>query len=371
MDNPFDIPTSGQGDWDSALQGDFDALERGYHVTELTGMAVSTGQFLSITSGGMFVPYSANSPVSLPSAYAFTAASSGESLTALAWGIVRSLAVNSALIPGKTVYANNSGYAVSSGTQPVGIALDTGGLLVKLPGFNVASLGGGGGGVTQIRSLSDVNPAGLANNSILKWSNASSQFTMQVDSAGGGGTSHGFYGQVPFKQIVSAPAFATKGMLFCPAVNISVTALDALIAPGANSLSYQFSIVECSTPNTAVASIIAQDYVTASPITIVSSLPQRIVDNFSVVSLTAGHFYAFLLTQTNSTTTSSMAIYSNNDADIIHHTYHNIPQTPFINTGAFVDLTLNCTLASVTPPTSGAMALLDNNAYCLGITGNF
>jgi hypothetical protein len=110
MDNPFDIPASGQADWDSGLQQDFYAIERGYHVTERAGQAVSSGQVLWLNSGGFFFPYNPNSAATQPHAYAFTAAASGDSLTALGWGIVRSLAINSPVVPGQPAFCNASGF---------------------------------------------------------------------------------------------------------------------------------------------------------------------------------------------------------------------------------------------------------------------
>lgn len=137
MDNPFVIPTEGQADWDSALDANFTALERGYHLTERAGTDISTGQCLDLNSGGFFFP---NTGGIAPMAYAYTAASSGDSMTALAWGIVRSLGVNSALVCGKPVFANGSGFLSTSGVSsfPAGVALDNGGVLFSPLRFNNA-----------------------------------------------------------------------------------------------------------------------------------------------------------------------------------------------------------------------------------------
>lgn len=159
MDNPFVIETAGQADWDSALTANFQAIDRGYHITERAGVAVSTGQFLTLSSGGFFHPF--NPAVdSLAHAYAFTAAASGDSLTALGWGIVRSLGVNSALIVGEPVYANSGGFAVSSGTLALGVALSGWGVLVDPP-KNVSA--GGGGGYTPSYFTSSLAIAAVAN----------------------------------------------------------------------------------------------------------------------------------------------------------------------------------------------------------------
>lgn len=186
QDNQLAILSSGAADWDADLDANFAVIERGYHISEHAGQAISSGQVLALNSGGFFKPYDPTVTSMPPVAYAFTAAASGDSMQALAWGIVRSLDVNSLGAPGKVAYATLSGYltTVASGF-PVGIFTTGRGIL-----FNPDHGSGAGGtpGVTKVLSLSDVDPAGLADGSILKWSNASSKFTMQVDSAGGGGT---------------------------------------------------------------------------------------------------------------------------------------------------------------------------------------
>lgn len=186
QDNQLAILSSGAADWDADLDANFAVIERGYHISEHAGQAISSGQVLALNSGGFFKPYDPTVTSMPPVAYAFTAAASGDSMQALAWGIVRSLDVNSLGAPGKVAYATLSGYltTVASGF-PVGIFTTGRGIL-----FNPDhGSGGGGGGVTKVLSLSDVDPAGLADGSILKWSNASSKFTMQVDSSGAGGSS--------------------------------------------------------------------------------------------------------------------------------------------------------------------------------------
>lgn len=217
MDNPFVIETNGQADWDAALTANFSVIERGFHVTERAATAISTGQILWLDATGFFHPYDPNSLTISPTALSFMAASSGDSLAALAWGIVRSLAVvpqapgsllyTSALTPGLVVTSPN-GLAVGLGLN--------GGILFHpgkfKQGANIRSLGGvdytglGNGkvlkwsdassnvvwatdssGVSNVFSLSGINFAGLANDRIMKWSDATSQWVMAVDSAGGGG----------------------------------------------------------------------------------------------------------------------------------------------------------------------------------------
>lgn len=145
MDQPFDTPLSGQADWDSGLGANFNALERGYYLTERAGQTISSGQVLTLNSGGFFFPYAPSSADIQPHAYAFTAGASGDSFTALAWGITRSLDINSPAIPGQLAFSTASGFlSVATLGLPVGTFLTGRGVL-----FNpVKSAGGGGGGYT-------------------------------------------------------------------------------------------------------------------------------------------------------------------------------------------------------------------------------
>jgi spore coat protein U-like protein len=59
---------------------------------------------------------------------AYTAAASGDSITALAWGIVRSLGINSPAVPGKTLFVSalTPGLIVTSyaaANRPIGVGL--------------------------------------------------------------------------------------------------------------------------------------------------------------------------------------------------------------------------------------------------------
>ena len=110
------------------------AIERGYHITERAGTAINTGQVLWLNSGGFFFPFNPNSESIGPNAYAFTAAASGDSFTVLAWGIVRSLGINSPAIPGKALFVSalTPGLIVTSyagANRPVGRGLAAGGIL--------------------------------------------------------------------------------------------------------------------------------------------------------------------------------------------------------------------------------------------------
>lgn len=225
MDNPFIVPSDGEADWDSSLNADLHTVDRGYHVTERAGTAINTGQVLWLNSGGFAFPYDPNSTTAYPHAMAYTAAASGDSLTALAWGIVRSLGINSPAIPGFGLYVS----ALTPGlivTSPFGHKIGRGltgrGVLFnpaiapqrltalldvdasaladgRIPKWSNASSkfvmavdsGGGGGGGGSFGSLTDVDTTGISDGSIPKWSNTTSKWEMAVDSGGGGGGSDG------------------------------------------------------------------------------------------------------------------------------------------------------------------------------------
>ena len=221
-DNPFNTPTSGQGDWDSGLGLNFQALDRGYHATERAGTAINTGQVLWLNSGGFFFPFNPNSADIFPQALTYTAAASGDTLTALVWGIVRSLGINSPAIAGEALYVSPTTPGVIVGsyagadrqigwgltgngvlfspakTKPAG-----GGALGTLSDVNTGGLADGdvlrwsdvtskwepvvpGTGVTQLGSLSDVTRTGLSDGKVPMWSDATSKFTMQAPGGGGG-----------------------------------------------------------------------------------------------------------------------------------------------------------------------------------------
>lgn len=135
-DQGFTTPTAGQADWDSSLNGDFSILERGYHVTEQAGMAINTGDVLWLNSGGFFFKFDPNSADIWPHAMAYTAAASGDSFRALGWGIVRSLDVHSAAVPGQPLFvsAATPGAVVGSysgANRPIGIGLSGSGVMFR------------------------------------------------------------------------------------------------------------------------------------------------------------------------------------------------------------------------------------------------
>jgi hypothetical protein len=168
---------SGQGDWDSGISANFNVLDRGYHITQRAGTAIGTGQILWLNSGGFFFPFDPASTTINPVAYAYLAAASGDSMTALAWGAVRSLDINSGVLAGDLAYSSSAGYAVSSYAgcdRPIGFGLTTGGLLFMPRGSSAAA---GGTGVTMLSSLSDVAITSVTSGQHLVWSGSSWQNT--------------------------------------------------------------------------------------------------------------------------------------------------------------------------------------------------
>jgi hypothetical protein len=132
-DNNLNLLVTGQANWDSDLNVNANIAERGYHVTEHAGVGINTGQVLWLNSGGFFFPLDPNSSSAIPHALAFTAAASGDSMQALAWGIVRSLAINSPAVPGQALYVSalTPGVIVGSysgADRPIGFGL---------PGYSV------------------------------------------------------------------------------------------------------------------------------------------------------------------------------------------------------------------------------------------
>ena len=135
-DNGFSLLTTGQGNWDTDLDGNFSILERGYHITEHAGIAINTGNVLWLNSGGFFFPFNPNSVTAWPHAIAYTAAASGDSLQALAWGVIRSLDINSPCVPGRHMYVSalTPGLIVGSysgADRPIGVGLLGSGILFQ------------------------------------------------------------------------------------------------------------------------------------------------------------------------------------------------------------------------------------------------
>jgi hypothetical protein len=171
MDNPFNTPISGQGDWDTGLSGNFGVVERGYHVTERAGQAVSTGQIVAMTSGGWMLPFNPSS--SLPClGYAYTAAASGDAFTVIGHGIMRSLDINSSCLGGQLMFSNASGFlSVTTNGAPVGIGLSNKGVF-----FNPSKFAGAGAGA--------YSPAKIVNSvTISAVVNSLHTFTMSIPSS--------------------------------------------------------------------------------------------------------------------------------------------------------------------------------------------
>lgn len=115
-DQLLNLLTSGASDWDTDLNSNFALLERGFHITARAGAAVNTGDVLWMNSGEFFFPFNPNSYDIFPHAMAPRAASSGDTLQAVAWGIVRSLAIHSPAVPGQPFFvsAQTPGVVVGS-----------------------------------------------------------------------------------------------------------------------------------------------------------------------------------------------------------------------------------------------------------------
>lgn len=119
-------PSNGAADWDTDLNGNFGIIERGYRGKFVFGTNVVTGQVLWVNSGRFAFPFNPASEDALPHAFAYKSVASGEEDFALLSGIVRSLDVLSACVPGLTMYSNFSGTLVTSysaASRPVGIGM--------------------------------------------------------------------------------------------------------------------------------------------------------------------------------------------------------------------------------------------------------
>jgi hypothetical protein len=128
LDNQFSSVSAGAADWDSDVNRNTGISERGYHVTQRAGIAVNTGMALWCNSAGFVFPFDPNSTSIRPFAMAYTAAASGDTINMLAWGIVRSLAINSAVLPGAPAWVSAATPGVIVGSSavqnyPVGLGL--------------------------------------------------------------------------------------------------------------------------------------------------------------------------------------------------------------------------------------------------------
>lgn len=126
-DQNFSLPSVGQSDWDSDVNGNFTIIARGYHTLGTAGETINTGQIVTVNSDGFFRLFDPNSTTINPYAFAYKAVSSGEQDTFLLRGMVRSLSVLTPGIPGEVLF----GSAASPGTiatsysganRPIGFA---------------------------------------------------------------------------------------------------------------------------------------------------------------------------------------------------------------------------------------------------------
>lgn len=107
QDQNFSLPTAGQSDWDSALNGNFTIIARGYHVLGTAGLDIETGYIVTVGSDGFYRPYDPNSLDNRPHAYSYKGINSGEQDTFLLRGMVRSLDINTlGAIPGHMVFGS-------------------------------------------------------------------------------------------------------------------------------------------------------------------------------------------------------------------------------------------------------------------------
>lgn len=140
VDNQFELPPSGQADWDTSNNANWRIAERGQHITGFAGSAISSGQVCSVRSGGSLTPFNVQSALSTPHAIALTAVSSGTQGQFLTNGSVRSMTVWSGfIVVGEPVYVaiNSPGFVVGSyagALEPVGLAIAANAIMFR-PGF--------------------------------------------------------------------------------------------------------------------------------------------------------------------------------------------------------------------------------------------
>ena len=115
-DNQLSLQASGTSDWDTALNGNFNIIERGVHISAQAGIACNSGQILWMNSGGFVFPFNPTSLDAQPGFMALTQAASGDSIQMLRYGVVRSLGVHSNGVVGQPLYvsAQSPGIVVGS-----------------------------------------------------------------------------------------------------------------------------------------------------------------------------------------------------------------------------------------------------------------
>ncbi len=140
-DNNLDIPTSGVADWDSPLNGNFNALARGFQFAGVAGEQVNTGNAVCVI--GAFVhPYDASSREGpRPLGVSRTAMTSGSAGQFQINGTIRSMDIWSGhFTVGKQVFADPAslGFLTSSysaAKYPVGWALAEDAIMVRPENF--------------------------------------------------------------------------------------------------------------------------------------------------------------------------------------------------------------------------------------------
>lgn len=131
-DQGFVLQSAGQADWDSALNANFNIAERGYHYTGVAGANIRTGDVVWISSANFMYPFNPNSLDVRPHGLAYYSVNSGEALKVVLSGIVRSLAVHSAAVPGVPLFV--------SAATPGAVVASYSGASRKI-GFGVAEVG--------------------------------------------------------------------------------------------------------------------------------------------------------------------------------------------------------------------------------------
>ena len=132
-DQNFTLPSAGQADWDSDLNGNFTIVARGFHKLLTAGHNVVTGTIVTVRSDGYAFMMDPNSLYNKPHAFAYKAVNSGEQDTFLLMGLVRSVGVLSGAIPGQPFFSSavSAGYVAASysgADRPAGIGVEEDGI---------------------------------------------------------------------------------------------------------------------------------------------------------------------------------------------------------------------------------------------------
>lgn len=132
-DQNFTLPSAGQADWDSDLNGNFTIVARGFHKLLTAGHNVVTGTIVTVRSDGYAFMLDPNSLYNKPHAFAYKAVNSGEQDTFLLMGLVRSVGVLSGAVPGQPFFSSavSAGYVAASysgADRPAGIGVEEDGI---------------------------------------------------------------------------------------------------------------------------------------------------------------------------------------------------------------------------------------------------